>query len=227
MLETTSWNARGSIGRTSPDFPGNVHADARGHRHSSAWFRMQDGRVLLPDVSITGSSEAILQGQKPPFRLLARAVSTQDGSRASYIRPAVSVPFVVRVSPRSPAVPAYYCIRVAGIREECRPGTCLSPVVRPQSHLMLTSIRPTLVLPPVAIEQEQDDGLSLKESCSHRLAGLCGQIVRHLSKKSCLPRFRAVRRAAACEPPVGKADSATAQYYQGPAGNGLRDQSYA
>lgn len=50
----------------------------------------------LPDISITGSSEAILQGQKPPFRLLARAVSTQDGSRVAHIRPAVSEPFVVR-----------------------------------------------------------------------------------------------------------------------------------
>jgi len=71
---------------------------AEGARHSSSMsvlLAMTDGRVPLPDISITGSSEAILQGQKPPFRLLARAVSTQDGSRVAHIRPAVSEPFVV------------------------------------------------------------------------------------------------------------------------------------
>lgn len=84
--------------------------------HNHIHIHMQEGRVLLPDISITGSSEAILQGQKPPFRLLARAVSSQDGSRASHIRPTVSEPFVVRVSPSSPAVPAYCCMRGAGTR---------------------------------------------------------------------------------------------------------------
>ena len=50
---------------------------------------------MLPELSVTGSSEAILQGQKPPFRLLARAIVAADGIRATHIRPAVSEPFVV------------------------------------------------------------------------------------------------------------------------------------
>ena len=42
-----------------------------------------------------GSSEAILSGQKPPFRLLVRAMSRESGARLSNIRFAVSEPFVV------------------------------------------------------------------------------------------------------------------------------------
>jgi hypothetical protein len=57
---------------------------------------LQGGVAYLPDLSVTGSSEAILQGQKPPFRLMARAVSAADGSRAVHIRPAISEAFVVR-----------------------------------------------------------------------------------------------------------------------------------
>ena len=63
------------------------------------WNRLlplQGGVAYLPDLSVTGSSEAILQGQKPPFRLMARAVSAADGSRAVHIRPAISEAFVVR-----------------------------------------------------------------------------------------------------------------------------------
>jgi hypothetical protein len=59
-------------------------------------FPLQGGVAYLPDLSVTGSSEAILQGQKPPFRLMARAVSAADGSRAVHIRPAISEAFVVR-----------------------------------------------------------------------------------------------------------------------------------
>lgn len=51
--------------------------------------------AYLPDLSVTGSSEAILQGQKPPFRLMARAVHAADGTRATHIRPAISESFVV------------------------------------------------------------------------------------------------------------------------------------
>ena len=43
-----------------------------------------------------GSSEALLSGQKPPFRLLVRAVSSADGKKASNIRFVVSDAFVVR-----------------------------------------------------------------------------------------------------------------------------------
>jgi hypothetical protein len=35
------------------------------------------GTALLPDLSITGSSEAILSGQKPPFALAARLVDRE------------------------------------------------------------------------------------------------------------------------------------------------------
>ena len=34
----------------------------------------QRGRVALPDMHVTDSSEAILSGRKPPFRLLVRAL---------------------------------------------------------------------------------------------------------------------------------------------------------
>ena len=42
-----------------------------------------------------GSSEALLSGQKPPFRLFIRAICA-NGSRATHIRFAVSEAFVVR-----------------------------------------------------------------------------------------------------------------------------------
>lgn len=42
-----------------------------------------------------GSSEALLSGVKPPFRLLVRAINP-DGSPAMHIRFAVSEAFVVR-----------------------------------------------------------------------------------------------------------------------------------
>ena len=51
------------------------------------------GCATLPDVHVSDSSEALLSGRKPPFRLLARAVAT-DGSRVA-IRHAVSEGFVV------------------------------------------------------------------------------------------------------------------------------------
>lgn len=52
------------------------------------------GIAVLPDVHVSDSSEALLSGRKPPFRLLARAV-TGAGSPASNIRSAVSEGFVV------------------------------------------------------------------------------------------------------------------------------------
>ncbi|KAK9790768.1 hypothetical protein WJX73_001816 [Symbiochloris irregularis] len=51
-------------------------------------------QAYLPDLVVTGSSEALLSGQKPPFRLFVRAVH-MDGTRASHIRFAVSEAFVV------------------------------------------------------------------------------------------------------------------------------------
>ena len=50
----------------------------------------------LPDLHVSDSSEAMLSGRKPPFRLLVRAVHT-EGRRLA-IRHAVSEGFVVRAS---------------------------------------------------------------------------------------------------------------------------------
>ena len=54
---------------------------------------MQRGVAQLPDLHVSDSSEAMLSGRKPPFRLLVRAVAT-DG-RTVNIRHAVSEGFVV------------------------------------------------------------------------------------------------------------------------------------
>lgn len=51
------------------------------------------GRVLLPDLQVTDSSEALLSCRKPPLRLLVRAKHA-DG-RGLSVRPAVSEGFVV------------------------------------------------------------------------------------------------------------------------------------
>lgn len=45
--------------------------------------------------SIVGSSIALLSGQKPPFRLLVRAIRGAGGGAAAAIRPAVSDDFIV------------------------------------------------------------------------------------------------------------------------------------
>lgn len=51
----------------------------------------------LPDLHVTDSSEAMLSGRKPPFRLLVKCVHS-DGRRLN-IRHAVSEGFVVRTVP--------------------------------------------------------------------------------------------------------------------------------
>ena len=56
---------------------------------------VQRGSAQLPDLHVTDSSEAMLSGRKPPFRLLVRAIAT-DG-RPIRIRHAVSEGFVVRL----------------------------------------------------------------------------------------------------------------------------------
>ena len=60
---------------------------------ASAMF-VQRGMAQLPDLHVSDSSEAMLSGRKPPFRLLVRAVAT-DGRKVN-IRHAVSEGFVVR-----------------------------------------------------------------------------------------------------------------------------------
>lgn len=54
---------------------------------------VQRGRVVLPDLAVTDSSEALLSGRKPPFRLVVRA-KHKRGQHIS-LRPAVSEAFVV------------------------------------------------------------------------------------------------------------------------------------
>ena len=51
-------------------------------------------RSALADVSVTGSSESLLSGQKPPFRLLARALDARTGAAVAGVAFAVSDPFV-------------------------------------------------------------------------------------------------------------------------------------
>ena len=55
------------------------------------------GTAVLPDLFISDSSEALLSGRKPPFRLIARAIPTDPLKTKStfHIRSAVSEGFVV------------------------------------------------------------------------------------------------------------------------------------
>ena len=54
---------------------------------------VQRGMAALPDLHVSDSSEAMLSGRKPPFRLLVRAAH-RDGRKVN-IRHAVSEGFVV------------------------------------------------------------------------------------------------------------------------------------
>lgn len=54
---------------------------------------VQRGMAALPDLHVSDSSEAMLSGRKPPFRLLVRAAH-RDGRKIN-IRHAVSEGFVV------------------------------------------------------------------------------------------------------------------------------------
>ncbi len=54
---------------------------------------LQRGMAALPDLHVSDSSEAMLSGRKPPFRLLVRAAH-RDGRKVN-IRHAVSEGFVV------------------------------------------------------------------------------------------------------------------------------------
>lgn len=63
--------------------------------HYTTHTLTQNGTVTLPDLYVSDSSEALLSGRKPPFRLLVRAVHTL-GHVVGSIRHAVSEGFVVR-----------------------------------------------------------------------------------------------------------------------------------
>ena len=73
-------------------------AGARGARRGAAGGLLvpasAPGTFPLVDVSVTGSSESLLSGQKPPFRLLARAVAAVGGAQLRGCAIAVSDPFV-------------------------------------------------------------------------------------------------------------------------------------
>lgn len=53
------------------------------------------GVAILPDLHVSDSSEALLSGRKPPFRLLARAARAAGAPAQMTIRSAVSEGFVV------------------------------------------------------------------------------------------------------------------------------------
>ena len=55
---------------------------------------MISGQAMLPDLKVTDSSEALLSGRAPPFRLLARVVQ-RGGIPLPGIAPVLSEPFVV------------------------------------------------------------------------------------------------------------------------------------
>lgn len=55
---------------------------------------MISGQAMLPDLKVTDSSEALLTGRAPPFRLLARVVQ-RGGITLPGIAPVLSEPFVV------------------------------------------------------------------------------------------------------------------------------------
>ena len=56
---------------------------------------MLQNNVAELQVHVAGSSIAMLQGQRPPFRLLVRATGVRDVRRVEYVKPAVSDAFVV------------------------------------------------------------------------------------------------------------------------------------
>jgi hypothetical protein len=63
---------------------------------------VQHGQAILPDLKITDSSEALLTGRAPPFRLVVRAVR-RTGELFPGILPALSEPFVVGGPPCTPS----------------------------------------------------------------------------------------------------------------------------
>lgn len=66
---------------------------------------MIHGQAMLPDLKVTDSSEALLTGRAPPFRLLARVVR-RGGDLLPGVAPALSEPFVVATARVKGAVKA-------------------------------------------------------------------------------------------------------------------------
>lgn len=64
-------------------------------RPSPVTIPVENGIATLPDLQITDSSEALLPGRKPPFRLFVEAVMDPSVQDAYRIHPAISEPIVV------------------------------------------------------------------------------------------------------------------------------------
>lgn len=72
----------------------------------------QHGRVVLPDLYVSDSSEALLSGRKPPFRLVVRARHKRGQHIA--VRPAVSEAFVVATRRVKTSHKVRVCVRLKG-----------------------------------------------------------------------------------------------------------------
>lgn len=83
--------------------------------------------AALPDLHVSDSSEAMLSGRKPPFRLLVRAAH-RDGRKVN-IRHAVSEGFVVSILSLC-SVPAVVFTDFFSIS-----GCCLAPHLQPTSAI--------------------------------------------------------------------------------------------
>ena len=64
-------------------------------RPSPVTIPVENGTATLPDLQITDSSEALLPGRKPPFRIFVEAVMDPSVRDLYRIHPAISEPIVV------------------------------------------------------------------------------------------------------------------------------------
>lgn len=78
-------------------FEGQDHASlcCEYDKEGRAVLPFRGAEVLLSGLMVTGSSEAILTGQRPQFVLLARAIDASSGTAIPYVPPLFSEGFVV------------------------------------------------------------------------------------------------------------------------------------
>eukprot|EP00803_Ostreobium_quekettii_P006247 evm.model.scf_131.5 EVM.evm.TU.scf_131.5 scf_131:33256-39556(-) len=65
------------------------------HPDGKIVLALQGGRAVLPEIIVTQSSEALLSGRRPPFRLAAKVANGQDSISSKQVAPAISPGFVV------------------------------------------------------------------------------------------------------------------------------------
>ena len=107
---------------------------------------MQRGMAALPDLHVSDSSEAMLSGRKPPFRLLVRAAH-RDGRKVN-IRHAVSEGFVV--SPLSCPTSLASCVRHCHMQAElCRVVCMMSSNVNQIPYCFRCTCMVVLLLLPI------------------------------------------------------------------------------